>query len=281
MGVWLRVDYPHFADLRPRNLTNAQVGTLAWLIRHQLGYASPWASKVPLELLLGIEGAIVNGLRMTFRWEIESAIHDEQGVPVLGVCDCDPEEMPDTIMLSANGGMVRGIEELLRSILAHELGHGLCDAPGWLVAYRNLMLAGAALAGSTFNKMRSVAPDESHLFPARPTAGDFSEFRASAFMGAFLVPRPHILERLRYHARALGVPLVEAPVQWPAAAGAVTPGYRIAPQPGGAGHFWLRPLFRALAPDFGVSPRFIQVRLMRYGLLDREEVRRGRGARYR
>ena len=45
---------------------------------------------------------------MTFRWEIENDIHDEQGVPVLGVCDCDPEEMPDTIMLSANGGMVRG-----------------------------------------------------------------------------------------------------------------------------------------------------------------------------
>ena len=90
---------------------------------------TPWTSKIPLDLLFSIEGAIVNGVRIAFRWEIEDAIHDEHGVPVLGICDYDPDEMPDTIWLSANAGMVGGIEEMLRSILAHELGHGLCDAP--------------------------------------------------------------------------------------------------------------------------------------------------------
>jgi hypothetical protein len=284
MGVYLRLDYPHFPDLRPRYLTNTQVEDLAWQVRHQLGYAYPWTPKIPLDLLFNIEGAVVNGFRVTFLWEIEDAIHDEHGVPVLGVCDCDPDEMPDTIMLSANASivasMVAGIEELLRSILAHELGHGICDGPGWLLAYRNLMLSGAARTAPGLKQMRSVTLDQAHLFSARPSSREFAEFRASTFMGSFLVPRPLILDRLGYHARALGVPLIEAPVQWPSPSGAVTAGFRIAPQSGRGSHFWLRPLFRALAPEFGVTPRFIQVRLMCYGLLDREEVRRGRGARY-
>ena len=46
------------------------------------------------------------------------------------------------------------------------------------------MLSGAALATPSLNQMRSVTPDEAHLFSARPTARDFSEFRAGAFMGA-------------------------------------------------------------------------------------------------
>jgi hypothetical protein len=278
MGVWLRIDYPHSANLRPWYLSNAQVEDLAWQVRRQLGYASSLTLKIPLDVLFSIEGAVVNGLQIKFRWEIEDAIHDEDGVPVLGICDYDPDEMPDTIWLSANAGMVRAIEEMLRSILAHELGHGLCDAPGWLLAYRNLTLAGAALAASSLSQMRSVTQDESHLFAAGPTGRDFAEFRASAFMGALLVPRPLILDRLRHHAQALGIPLIKASVQGARAPSAATAGLRIAPHFGGGGHFGLRPLFRALAPDFGVSPRFIQVRLLCYGLLDREETGRRRRA---
>jgi hypothetical protein len=96
-------------------------------------------------------------------------------------------------------------------------------------------------------------------------------------MGAFLVPRPLILERLRHHAQVLGVQLIEVPV--PAPAGTVSDGLRIAPQFGG--NFWRRPLFGALASEFGVSRRFVQVRLMRYDALEDEEAGRGRGARYK
>jgi hypothetical protein len=222
---------------------------------------------------------MVNGVQIRFRWEIEDAICDEDGLSVLGICDYDPDEVPDTIWLSANAGMVGNIEEMLRSILAHELGHGLCDAPGWVVAHRNLMQSGTALVARSLNQMRSVTPDEAHLFSARPTARDFAEFRAGAFMGAFLVPRPLIMERLRLQARVLSVPLTEASVQWSAPVGAVAGGLRIAPQFGG--NFWLRPLFGALGSDFGVSPRFIEVRLMRYGALADEGVGRSRGARYK
>jgi hypothetical protein len=278
MGVWLRIDYPHSTDLRPRYLTNAQIEDLAWRVRLQLGYASSSTPKIPLDLLLSIDGAIVNGLQISFCWEIENAICDEHGIPVLGICDYDPDEMPDTIWLSANAGMVRRIEEMLRSILAHELGHGLCDAPSWVVTHRNLAMSGAGLVTPSLNPMRSVTPDEAHLFSARPTRRDFAEFRAGAFMGAFLVPRPLIFARLCHHAQVLGVPLIEAPMQWSTPAVPV-PGLRIAPQFGG--NFWLRPLFGALASDFGISPRFIEVRLMRYGALADEKVGPSRVARYR
>jgi hypothetical protein len=172
MGVWLKIDYPHFANHRPRYLTNAQVEDLAWQVRLQLGYAYPSTPKIPLDVLFSIEGAIVNGLRINFCWEIEDAIHDENGVPALGICDYDPTEMPDTIWLSVNTGMVRDIEEMLRSILAHELGHGLCDAPNWAFAYRRLMLSGARLSARSLNQMRSITPDEAHLFAAGPRARD-------------------------------------------------------------------------------------------------------------
>jgi hypothetical protein len=132
MGVHLSLEYPHFRDLQPFYLTNRQVEELAWKVRLQLRYAESCHLKVPLDLLFNIDGATVNRVRMTFQWEVEGAIEDEQGVPVLGVCDCDPGEWPDLIMLSANSGMIRGFEALLRSVLAHELGHGLCDGPGWL-----------------------------------------------------------------------------------------------------------------------------------------------------
>jgi hypothetical protein len=281
MGVYLRLDYPHFPDLRPCYLNNAQVEDLAWQVRLQLGHASTRDPKIPLDLLFSIEGAVVNGFAVTFIWEIEDAIYDEHGVPVLGVCDCDPGEMPNTIMLSANASMAADIEELLRSILAHELGHGICDGPGWLLAYRNLMLSGAARSAPGLKQMRAVTLDQTHLFSAHPNSREFAEYRASTFMGSLLVPRPLILSRLGHHARALGVPLIEAPVRWPASSGALTAGFRIAPQSGHDSHFWLRPLFRALAPEFGVTPRFIQVRLMCYGLLDREQTRRGRRAGYK
>lgn len=176
MGVWLKVDYPHFSDLRPRYISNEQVEALAWQVRLQLGFASPSTSKIPLDVLFSIEGATVNGFRLKFRWEVEDTVQDRSGDPVLGVCDCDPDEWPDMIMLSANAGIVAGVEELLRSILAHELGHGLCDAPSWLTAYRNRHLRGAARPAAQNEPMRAITQDVERLF--RPSEGDFAEFRA-------------------------------------------------------------------------------------------------------
>jgi len=63
MGVWLKIDYLHSANLRPWYLTNAQVEDLAWQVRHQLGCASPWTPKMSLDLLFSIEGHRCSGPR--------------------------------------------------------------------------------------------------------------------------------------------------------------------------------------------------------------------------
>ena len=213
---------------------------------------------------------------MTFRWEIEEAIEDEQGVPVLGVCDCDPGEWPDLIMLSANSSMIHGFEALLRSVLVHELGHGICDGPGWLTAYRRLRPSGSSASIMSSDSMRALTPDERHLLAGGDTASKFAEFRANVFMGAFLVPQPLVLDPLRHYARKLDIPLIEAPRSSGPGSARHADKCQILPHHDDHGHFRLRPLFRALAPEFGVSPRFIHVRLLRYGLLGDAELQSDR-----
>jgi hypothetical protein len=172
--------------------------------------------------------------------------------------------------------MIRGFEALLRSVLAHELGHGLCDGPGWLTAYRKLMLSGSSPNTMSSDRMRALTPDERHLFANRDAASKFAEFRANVFMGSFLVPQPLVLEPLRHYARKLDIPLIEAPPPSGRSSARDAESCRILPDHDDHGHFRLRPLFRALAPEFGVTPRFIHVRLLRYGLLDDAELRSDR-----
>jgi len=54
-------------------------------------------------------------------WDIDHPVHDDDGEPVLGVCEHDPAE-PGTVMISLNGELLRDQPELLRSTAIHELG---------------------------------------------------------------------------------------------------------------------------------------------------------------
>jgi hypothetical protein len=272
MGKRLKVEYPHFPDLRPAFLTNEQMQALAWDVRTQIGCAESGCLKIPLNLVLTIEGATVNGLYVKFRWEIHESVHEKE-VPVLGVCDYDYEEMPGVALLLANSGIVNGWEAMLRSILAHELCHGLCEVPAWIIAHRNRPLPGI-LDVAVPNQTRAVTTDRAHLCKARrTTAEDFSEFRANEFMGAFLVPKRLLLEPLRHHARRLDIPLIEQSRPPTLSLAASATEFRVYTRHGEPSRLRLPWLFRALAQEFGVTPRFIQVRLMRYGLLDDERPR--------
>jgi hypothetical protein len=71
------------------------------------------------------------------------------------------------------------------------------------------------------------------------------------FMGDFLVPQPLVLEPLRYYARKLDIPLIEAPAPSGPDSARRAGSCRILPHHDDPGHFRLRPLFRALAPEFG------------------------------
>jgi hypothetical protein len=271
MDAALRLEYRHLSDLRPAFLTTELVQALAWEVRVQVGCGDDRRLQIPLDSLLGISKGAINGLSLKFRWDIVEDVHDRDGVPVLGVCDYDHEWMPGTILLLANSKMINGSTPLLRSVLAHELGHGVCDGPGWIVAHRNQMLPG--LLEATPQQAYAVTPDRAHLLPRRPTPEDFSEFRANEFMGAFLVPKRLLVEPLRHHARRLDIPLIEQspPPALPLAAS--TTEFRLYTRHAEASRLRLPWLFRALAQEFGVTPRFIQVRLMRYGLLDDERPR--------
>jgi hypothetical protein len=56
MGKRLKVEYPHFPDLRPAFLTKEQMQALAWDVRTQIGCAESGCLKIPLKLVLTIEG---------------------------------------------------------------------------------------------------------------------------------------------------------------------------------------------------------------------------------
>jgi len=110
---------------------------------------------------------------------------------------------------------------------------------------------------------RRVTVSEEHLIAVRKAGErDFCEWRANEFMGSLLVPRDLLAARLRHHAEALGIPLEGDPRQ-----DLSGNGFAIAADVDrGRYDVEIAVLLSNLAGDFGVSPRFIEVRLLRYGL---------------
>lgn len=182
----------------------------------------------------------VNRRQWAVSWELGRALQDEQGGPVLGLCDIDAHE-PGWAYIGVNGPMTAHRPDLALSTAAHELGHLLFDVP-------------AALARGE-PRYRAVASSPQAL--DRPGRG--AEARANEFMGALLTPPVPLHTRFLAHARSEGLRLCRGPHQG-------RPGSPIvaAANPAEA----LAGVLAALAGDFGVSERFIGVRLSRYGLIE-------------
>lgn len=117
-----------------------------------------------------------------------------------------------------------------------------------------------------------VTPDEEHL-SRKANKRDFAEWRANEFMGSLIVPRRQLGERLRYHARRYGIPLQSSGTRDLLDSFGVPSSFCIAPSfeptrfavPLGL-------LIANLAHEFGVSVKFIRVRLMRYGLATEKQL---------
>ncbi|SDD06399.1 hypothetical protein [Belnapia rosea] len=182
----------------------------------------------------------VNRRRITAAWDFAHAVHDEDGRAVLGICETDPAA-PGLALVSVNAGMVTNRPELALSTAAHEIGHIVFDVP-------------AAVDGPA-RRYRSVTVDPGCL----DRATLLSERRANEFMGALLAPAAPLHLRLVAHARAEGLRMVHAPHRG-------RPGSRVLARetPPDA----LAGIVAALAGDFGVSDRFIAVRIRRYGLIE-------------
>lgn len=182
----------------------------------------------------------VNDRCLRVSWELDRALRDEAGQNVLGLCDIDAHE-PGWAYLAINAAMTAHRPDLALSTAAHELGHLLFDVP-------------AALARGD-QGYRAVAQSARAL----DRAGRGAEARANEFMGALLVPPVPLHTRLLVHARSEGLRLCRGPHLG-------RPASPIVAASNGAEA--LAGVLAALAGDFGVSEKFIAVRLSRYGLVE-------------
>ncbi len=235
------VQYPHHAASgAPRPLSAEALWNIAAQVRRQ-AMAEREGFALDAEALVATAREVrANGRAVTVAWDLAHAVHDEAGVPVLGVCETDPD-LPDTALVSVNARMVDGRPDLAASTAAHELGHVLFDVP--------------AALGTPARRYRSVTPDPEALLDRTAAA---SERRANEFMGALLAPPVPLHLRLLLHARAEGLRTVHA-------AHHGRQGSRVlaANNPPDA----VAGVVAAVAGDFGVSERFVRVRVARYHLV--------------
>lgn len=276
----LTLAYRHCARKRPLFLKNSEIETIAAQVRQQLVDATT----VPLSLAIlnGISGLKVNGIVIDLFVGTGEVVHDEHGIPVLGICEYDPG-VPDTAMVSVSPVGDYANEGLVLSTLGHELGHAIFDAPGWIVDASK----GPGLFDdpdeSARRAYRTTTRDVEHMAKVSPPAANadtiasptipghtsreeyFAELRANEFMGSLLVPRHHLNLAVETLAPQHGVTIHRSPSLDPE-----VPGYRIHLVPEGAASepYSLECLQKAVAEVFGVNQRFIHVRMQRYGLLN-------------
>ena len=255
----------------PRYIKHSEVEGIAVLARQQLVDANTDA--ISLSVLRDISSLKINGIQFNLWVDTEHAVNDEQGNPVLGVCEFDPEASPDATMLSVSPVSETASEELVLSTFAHELGHAIFDAPSWIAAAAQgpgLFDDPAELARKAY---RTTTRDAEHLAKQpEPSAArnselvrnvHFAELRANEFMGSLLVPRQHLYRAVETLAPKHGVTIHRSPSLDPELPGTTM---RLTAD-GDIGFFDMECLQRALAKRFGVHRRFIQVRMERYGLL--------------
>ncbi|WP_137179244.1 ImmA/IrrE family metallo-endopeptidase [Roseomonas sp. AR75] len=237
----LAVTYPPAAALNPRRETAAPViRAVAAQVRRQI-LADGGGTAVELPLLLAASREIeVNGCRLSVSWDFGRELRDEFGGPVLGLCDTDPHE-PGWAYLAVDGPSLAHRPDLALSTAAHEVGHLVFDVP-------------AALARGE-RRYRAVARSAEAL----DRLGRGAEARANEFMGALLTPPVALHTRLLALARSEGLRLTRGANQGRPGSPIVAAGN--APDA-------LAGIVAALAGDFGVSERFVAVRLSRYGLVE-------------
>lgn len=135
----LTLDYRHCDRKRPRYIKYAEVEGIAALARQQLvGVA---ADALSLDVLSAVSGLKINGVVFDLFVGTGDVVHDEEGNPVLGICEYDPG-VPDTAMVSVSPAGEGTSDELVLSTLAHELGHAVFDGPGWIVDAAPDLLSG-------------------------------------------------------------------------------------------------------------------------------------------
>ena len=229
-----------------RPLAASAIWSIARDVRRQI-CGGLWAKPLPADTLIRrVELLVANRIRFVPVWDCRNEVHDEQGRPVAGACEYDPDS-PENIYLSLNPTVIGERPDLAASTAAHELGHAIFEGPASVIACRSIS--------------RHVTPDERHLDSAGPKNQEYwSEYRANEFMGGLLAP-PDLLHRtMVIRAPEFGITLING------SGHAGKPGYPLID-----GRRWDMVAQDALLDDlagmFGVSAAFIWVRLRKYRLV--------------
>lgn len=281
----LTLHYEYGLHRKPHYLNKAEVEVVAHAARAQLLPAGTDA--LSLRLLADIAEVDVNGLPYHLWVSLDHPVTDDEGQPVLGLCEFDADCGEDAVSVLVSPVGEQFSAELALSTFAHELGHAIFDAPAWLAAAKQGPGLFDVLDGGQRRAYRTTTRDVDHLTgsagtPSNNTETDplsaalsrlrsadvekeirIAEFRANEFMGSLLVPRERLVELAVARASDFGVGVNRA--------GGLSDELQAAtPQlveQGTFGFVRMENLQRELATTFGVTPKFIRVRMVRYGLL--------------
>ena len=252
----------------PQYIKHPEVEGIAVQARRQL--VADTTDAIGLSVLREINKLKINGVEFDLWVDTEHQVSDEEGQPVLGVCEFDPDAAPNAALLLVSPAVNAASQALVLSTFAHELGHAIFDAPAWIVAAHN----GPGLfddhAGEARRAYRTTTRDADHLAKAAAVRNTeleknihFAELRANEFMGSLLVPRQPLCRAIEELAPMYEVTIHRSPSldpDFPGMALKLT-------VDGGVSAFDMESLQKALGKRFGVNRRFIQVRMERYGLL--------------
>jgi hypothetical protein len=222
----------------PDRLTAAEVWAVAHTVRSQLTQ-DRFERRLSLDdVAKRVSQLEVNGVAFEVAWDFEHRVLNPAGKEVMAVTEYD-KASPDCVLVSVNGPMLENTDTLLRSTIAHELGHLVFDAPGWVL----------------------VPPDAPVRsgFAAYGKSRDPRELRANEFMGALLVPPSLLRVDLQRQAKRHRF----APAPRPSTIIAGAPAYDGSSLDGEA----VEEVIFTLAERYVVSESFLRVRLDRYDLL--------------
>jgi hypothetical protein len=222
----------------PDRLTPAEVWAVARSVRSQLTEDRFERQLSLVDVAKRVSQLEVNGVAFEVAWDLEHRVLNPAGKEVMAVTEYD-KASPDCVLVSVNGPMLENADTLLRSTIAHELGHLVFDAPSWVL-------------------IPPAAPVRSG-FAALGTSRDPRELRANEFMGALLVPPSLLRVDLQRQAKRHRF----APSPRPSTIITGAPSYDGSSLDADA----VEEVIFALAERYAVSESFLRVRLDRYDLL--------------
>jgi hypothetical protein len=264
----LKLNYRHNRNHEPHFISNQEIREHAAEIRQQMNLGE--RRGITLDDFKRIERLSVNRVDYDLWTDFEHPVRGDDGSPVLGVFEYSPESCADSVSISVAPPETDSSGFLVLSTFAHELGHAVYDGPALIVRHQNPPLLGLDAGGTAARAFRTVVDSQDHLgkvAQSMPKHIQFAENRANEFMGALLVPKDLLMEAILEEApkHALEVKYGEehlfaesldgpAKIMWCEAT------YDMS----------LWSITRAVAPQFGVSPLFIEVRMLKYGIIPGE-----------